>query len=102
MDMAVATEVDRRAWAVEQAVQTAGALPQAWVSEARDDRPVFHVADPEKFVLGLADSFLAYVSQPVVAASSKLIDAARAYDGTQNAAALIGALADALESREVR
>lgn len=89
MDMVVVTEVDRRAWAMEQAIKL-------FVAAIGSD------TETDGSVTQTADKLLAYVSQPVAAASSKLIDAARAYDGTQNAAALIGALADALESREVR
>lgn len=93
MDFAVTTEVDRRAWAVEQAVRLACA-------DARCDtgEPGI-VACSLTGVSEAADSFLAYVSRPVAEDHSKLIDAARSYDGTVNAAALVGALADALERR---
>lgn len=89
MDVVTATEIDRRAWAVEQAVKLFDAL----------GRDGFAARGHGDDVTGMADRLLGYVNQPVQRAEEKLIDAARSYDGTQNAAALIGALADALEAR---
>lgn len=93
MDFAVTTEVDRRAWAVEQAVL-------AWRAASEMVSQGSRVGDSDPVsLLGLSDQLLAYVSRPIAEEHSKLIDAARSYDGTVNASALIGALADALERR---
>lgn len=79
MEDGVLGEVGRRAWAVEQAVHLA-------------------IGEPDR-VLALADSFLAYVSRPLILADARLVQAARDWNGGQDAGALIGLLADALERR---
>lgn len=95
MDVLTATEVDRRAWAVEQANRTLAASQ----GMALAGGSTFVASDPTAWVLHAANQLLAYLDVPVARVNSKLLDAARGYDGTQNAAALIGALADALEAR---
>jgi hypothetical protein len=95
--VSVIAEIDRRAWAVEQAVALAGALPKPM----NDGSAEFVFLEPDKWALRAADQFLAYVDAPIAKASQELLDAARAYDGSQDAGALIGLMADALEGRLV-
>lgn len=77
----VLSEVARRAWAVDQAVvlAAAGQLPAGTALKT------------------VADQMLAYLETPFRVADAKLIEAARGYDGRQDAGTLIGMLADALE-----
>lgn len=87
MDVVTASEIDRRAWAVEQAVK------------ASVDRIIIDPGAQPVDPLVLADHFLAYLHKPLVEADARLLTAARGYDGTQDAGNLIGLLADALERR---
>lgn len=77
-----------RAWAVEQAVR---------MGEAVASMPSVTGLDPGAMVTSLADQYLAYVTAPAKEANRELIDSARSFDGRQDAGALIGMLADALE-----
>lgn len=79
----VLSEVARRAWAVEQAIAGFAAG--------------FRVKSEETTIAQVADQLLAYLETPFRSADAKLLDAARAYDGSQAAGPLIGMLADALE-----
>lgn len=82
----VLSEVARRAWAVEQAVIWRVAV----IAAAPEGAVIASVAET-------ADQLLAYLETPFRSADAKLLDAARAYDGSQAAGPLIGMLADALE-----
>lgn len=86
----VLSEVARRAWAVEQAVSACATMQAAGMKMAphSEDLPS---------IIGLSDRFLAYLETPFRQADAKLLEAARAYDGTQAAGPLVGMLADALE-----
>lgn len=106
-----------RAWAVEQAVAVlAGIPPACLVKPASGMTADLHreamthggflsegspteleVVWPGAGITGLADKFLAYVLTPTADANRELLDAARSFDGRQDAGALIGMLADALE-----
>lgn len=90
MDVLTATAVDRRAWAVEQAVRLHG-TPQVVGPGGR------LMGYPPVDVMETADRFLAYVNKPFAEVSIELLETARSYDGKQDAGALIGLLADALE-----
>lgn len=82
----VLSEVSRRAWALEQANTLMAALVASGAT------PVGETA-----VQNMADKMLAYLETPFRVADAKLIEAARGYDGRQDAGTLIGMLADALE-----
>lgn len=82
----VLSEVARRAWAVEQAM----IWQVAAIAAAPEGAVIASVAET-------ADRLLAYLETPFRSADAKLLDAARAYDGSQAAGPLIGMLADALE-----
>lgn len=76
-----------RAWAVEQAVAVFDRVGVAITTEGGE--PVG--------LTRTADHLLSYILTPAQEANRELLDAARSFDGRQDAGALIGLLADALE-----
>lgn len=80
----VLSEASRRAWAVEQAI--------AWAATLRDGDP-----ERDRSVTDRANELRHYLETPQREADERLLQAARGYDGTQDAGVLIGLLADTVE-----
>jgi hypothetical protein len=84
---------------VEQAVALATTVHGRKLIERDGGGEEFVLTDPGLWVEHEAGRFLTYVTEPQRQAEARLLEAARAFDGTQDAGALIGLLADALDGR---